>query len=57
MRQPSASGSDGPLDALLKQGARHEDALVRAWARKLLAHGDRLENRRKTPRRRKPAAK
>jgi hypothetical protein len=31
--------ADDPLDALLRQAAKHQDALIRAWGRKLLAGG------------------
>jgi hypothetical protein len=44
--------SSDPIDALLRQGLTHKDAMIRAWARKLLGHGDRREQRAKRPRRR-----
>jgi hypothetical protein len=47
------------LEHLLRQGTKSQDALIRAWARRLLlSHGDRQEQRQKVPRRRqKPAAR
>jgi hypothetical protein len=54
-----ASSTD-PLEQLLRQGLTHKDVLIREWARRLLlSHGDRHEQRGKTPRRRPvpPAAK